>query len=44
MPRRLMQGEVVSDKGDKTVVVWSSARFSILDEEDRAPLQALSGP
>jgi len=28
MPRRIMQGEVVSDKGDKTVIVKVESRVS----------------
>ena len=44
MPKRVLQGTVVSDKNDKTVVVRSSALHPPGDEEDRAPVQEVPRP
>ena len=44
MPKRILQGTVVSDKNDKTVVVRVERRFTHpLLQEDRAPLQEVPG-
>jgi small subunit ribosomal protein S17 len=37
MPKRILQGVVVSDKNDKTVVVKVERRFRTRSEEDRSP-------
>ena len=40
MPKRILQGVVVSDKKDKTVVVKVERRFTHpLSQEDRPPLE-----
>ena len=43
MPKRILQGVVVSDKNDKTIVVQVERRFThpVL-QEDRAPDQEVS--
>ena len=42
MPKRTLQGVVVSDKQDKTVVVRVDRRFTHpMYEEDRAPLEEI---
>jgi small subunit ribosomal protein S17 len=44
MPKRVLQGTVVSDKNDKTVVVRVERRFTHpLFKKDRAPLQEVQG-
>ena len=43
MPKRMLQGVVVSDKNDKTVVVQRRAPLHASGaEEDRAPVEELS--
>ena len=45
MPKRTLQGVVVSDKQDKTVIVRVERRFTHpVHEEDRAPLQQVPRP
>ena len=45
MPKRILQGVVVSDKNDKTVVVKVERRFTASGaEEDRAPVEEVPRP
>ena len=45
MPKRILEGVVVSDKGDKTVVVKVERPFTAPGaEEDRPPVQEVSRP